>query len=64
MYCIKYSYHKSEMYVFVLDIIECNSNPCGNSGTCIDKVNRYTCICAAGYTGTNCETGMSSKILA
>ena len=41
----------------------CRSFPCQHGGTCIDGVNRYTCKCAAGYTGTNCETGMTGIIL-
>ena len=47
--------------MYVVDIIECNSNPCTNGGTCTDRVNRYICKCRAGYTGTNCETGMYSS---
>ena len=39
------------------DIDDCNSDPCQNGGTCTDGVNTYTCSCAAGYTGINCETG-------
>jgi len=39
------------------DIDECSSNPCQNLGTCNGGVNMYTCTCAAGYTGDNCETG-------
>ena len=27
-----------------------------NGGTCHDGVNTYTCSCAAGYTGANCNT--------
>jgi len=42
--------------IVYLDIIECNSNPCMNDGTCTDKVNRYTCNCRAGYTAANCES--------
>ena len=39
-----------------LDINECSSGPCQNGGTCVDGVNRYTCSCAPGYTGINCQT--------
>ncbi|XP_035685325.1 uncharacterized protein LOC118421892 [Branchiostoma floridae] len=35
---------------------ECASDPCNNGGTCTDGVNGYTCDCAAGYEGDNCET--------
>ena len=31
--------------------------PCENGGTCNDDVNAYTCSCADGYQGDNCETG-------
>ena len=43
------------MLIFT-DIDECNSNPCQNEATCHDHVNSYSCICAAGFNGTNCET--------
>ena len=38
------------------DVNECSSTPCQNGGTCHDGVNEYTCACASGYTGKNCET--------
>ncbi|XP_013177867.1 PREDICTED: protocadherin-like wing polarity protein stan isoform X1 [Papilio xuthus] len=34
----------------------CYSSPCVNNGTCIRREGGYTCVCAAGFTGTNCET--------
>ena len=40
------------------DIDECASLPCQNGGTCTDGVNGYTCACAAGFTGSDCETSM------
>ena len=38
------------------DVDECASSPCINRGTCIDGVDKYTCICTSGYTGNICET--------
>ena len=43
---------------FIPDIDECGSSPCLNVGLCTDYVNSFTCDCAAGYTGVNCETGI------
>ena len=39
-----------------VDINECAKKPCKNGGKCKDGVNKYTCTCAAGYTGTTCQT--------
>ena len=41
---------------FKLDINECAKKPCKNGGKCKDGVNKYTCTCVAGYTGTTCQT--------
>ena len=40
-----------------VEIDECSPNPCQNGGVCTDMVNGYSCTCAAGYTGNDCETG-------
>ena len=45
---------------YALDINECSSSPCQNGGTCSDLLNSYTCSCASGYGGTQCEKGMQS----
>ncbi|XP_055880316.1 protein jagged-1-like [Biomphalaria glabrata] len=37
------------------NIDDCSSNPCQNSGTCIDGVNSYQCICADGWEGALCN---------
>ena len=39
------------------DINDCLSSPCVY-GSCTDNANSYTCTCAGGYTGTDCETGI------
>ena len=52
------------VYIFKMfaDINECISDPCLESGTCVDDVNGYTCICAAGFTGSHCETSKSNDV--
>ena len=42
----------------ISDIDDCANNPCQNGATCRDQVNNYTCTCADGYTGTNCNSSM------
>ncbi|XP_077865931.1 uncharacterized protein LOC100375718 [Saccoglossus kowalevskii] len=37
-----------------VDIDECDSGPCVNSGTCEDFVNGYVCHCTAGWEGPIC----------
>jgi len=35
----------------------CTPNPCQNGGTCtVTGTTTYSCACADGYTGTNCQT--------
>ena len=34
---------------------------CKNGATCIQHVLTYTCECAEGFTGSNCEEGMQAK---
>lgn len=41
----------------ILDINECEVQPCQNNGTCIDLINNYQCDCMDGFNGTNCTTG-------
>ncbi|KAK6489542.1 protein jagged-1b-like [Huso huso] len=41
------------------NINDCESNPCKNGGTCIDKVNIYQCICGDGWEGVHCETNIN-----
>ena len=41
--------------ILILDISECDSDPCENGGNCTDDVNGYTCSCANGWTGSECQ---------
>ena len=45
--------------VFIAASAECASSPCLNGATCYQGDNAYVCMCAFGYTGENCQTGMS-----
>ena len=37
--------------------ISCEMDPCKNGGTCTDGADKgYTCQCAAGSTGVDCES--------
>lgn len=39
---------------------DCSSSPCKNNATCTDHVKRYSCMCATGFTGMTCETGLTT----
>ncbi|KAJ0179731.1 hypothetical protein K1T71_004322 [Dendrolimus kikuchii] len=45
-----------EHYMCDTEVDLCYSSPCVNNGTCVRREGGYTCVCAAGYTGVNCET--------
>ena len=34
---------------------ECEHEPCGASGKCLDLVNRFECLCYPGYQGRRCQ---------
>lgn len=34
------------------------------SGTCIDKINNFTCICPTGFTGVRCEENIDDCVSA
>ena len=44
-------------FLSLLDIDECESNPCKNGASCVDGIGSYTCNCPQGYTGDECEIG-------
>uniref|UniRef100_A0A3Q4B3V1 Uncharacterized protein n=1 Tax=Mola mola TaxID=94237 RepID=A0A3Q4B3V1_MOLML len=37
------------------EIDECESNPCLNGATCLDRLNHIQCECVPGFSGTLCE---------
>ena len=36
----------------------CSSNPCVNGAVCLAQPNGYQCVCAPGFSGSNCETDL------
>jgi hypothetical protein len=40
----------------------CDPNPCLNGSTCADSGFSYTCTCAPGWTGINCETNINECV--
>ena len=50
-------------FFIYLDTDECVQSPCQNGGMCTDLVNAYSCACADGYEGTNCETSKALQVL-
>lgn len=39
------------------DVDDCQSDPCENGGTCIDKTDSFLCLCLPSYEGDRCEKG-------
>ena len=59
-YCVNHNQYPSSIgkcISHLLDIDECNPNPCLNNGTCFDGIANYTCNCTTGFGGANCENG-------
>jgi len=44
-------------YDVLADINECLLAPCINGGTCENLNGTYQCLCTAGWTGLNCDSG-------
>ena len=44
---------------FLLDVDDCLGDPCGDHGTCVDRVATFTCTCQSGYDGSLCENSKS-----
>lgn len=57
--CVRYNILNHFLYVSVNNA--CKSNPCQNKATC-NNGNTYTCSCAQGYGGFDCENGKNSQV--
>ncbi|XP_008314690.1 LOW QUALITY PROTEIN: protein jagged-1a [Cynoglossus semilaevis] len=40
------------------NINDCQSAPCLNGGTCMDKVGQFDCLCADGWDGATCQNNV------
>lgn len=38
-----------------INVDECASSPCSESGICVDGINSYDCVCLAGFSGPTCD---------
>ena len=38
-----------------VDVDDCETNPCQNGGKCVDKLNKFECLCGKGTRGRLCE---------
>ena len=47
--------------VFFSDRDDCTSLPCMHDSVCEDLVDGYNCQCALGYTGDQCQTGITKR---
>ncbi len=41
---------------------ESNAVTCSDQGMCTNDLDSYTCVCNAGYTGTDCETNIDDCV--
>ena len=48
--------------VNLIDINECDSDPCQNNGECKNTLGSYYCVCPRGFLGTNCGSGNSTIV--
>jgi hypothetical protein len=48
-------YEDSLFFICPDETNNCESSPCQNSGVCSEACREYTCVCADGFEGPNCE---------
>ena len=54
-------FHSILTLSFIAAVPPCSLSPCKNGATCVSSGGTsYTCQCAIGFSGTNCDTGKST----
>jgi hypothetical protein len=64
-FLLRKQYHTNKFIIFYKIFIvgiTCAYQPCRNGGTCYDlNNNAYVCLCTSIYTGTNCESILTTS---
>ena len=50
----KFKKHVDQLYMYISDVNECESNPCLNNGECVDGIDTFSCNCGPHFSGDNC----------
>ena len=53
--------HFRQFSYLIIDIDECQSDPCKNRGECFNTVGSYHCRCPCGFIGKDCEGKSRTK---
>ena len=40
----------------------CKSDPCNGCGKCVGRINTFTCVCEAAFSGVTCDRGRLKRV--